>query len=623
MSGKSAVIVGLVIGLGPAAMWAGEWPQFRGPNSAGLAEMALPTEWSLEKNVGWKVQIPGVAWSSPIVWGEKVFVTTAVTDKQKKPPTDGGFGGFGPRGPGPGGRGRGGFPGRPQSGQILNPFLQQRLSLTADQQKQVNALQNEVDGGLAKILNEEQKKQLKGGGIPSGPGPRGPGAMGGRPQPGQILPSYLQDSLKLTGEQKKQVDQMQAVVDASLAKILNDEQKKELRDMREGFGRGGFGGGRPPDVVYRWQVYCLDRATGNVLWKQTALEGKPRIAIQQSNTYATETPVTDGVRVFAYFGMHGLFCYDFSGNLVWKKDLGAFPTQMGQGPASSPVLEGNRLFLQIDNEEKSFLVALDTKTGDELWRTERNERTNHCSPIIWKNRERTELVTTGSQKVRSQDLATGKLLWEMGMGGGRCYATPVGNADFLYVGCGAGFGAGGFGGPGPDNGPGDPGGAGPQGRRGGGSSGGGGLYAIRAGASGDLTLKATERSNAGVAWSAPKGGPEKASPMLYGGYLYVLRQNLIGCYDAKTGKEIYRERLPGAKSFWASPWAGEGKIFCLDGDGTKYVLEAGPQFKLLGNNKLNEMTWATPAVAGGSLIVRGVDHLYCIKVDGRRSEAGR
>src|SRR5204863_4102950 len=137
------------------------------------------------------------------------------------------------------------------------------------------------------------------------------------------------------------------------------------------------------------------------------------IPIQQSNTYASETPVTDGERVYAYFGMHGLYCYDFEGNLVWKKDLGSYRTVLGQGPASSPRLDGDRLFLQIDNEEKSFLVALHKKTGDEVWRVSRNEKTNWGSPVIWKNKLRTELVTPGSQKVRSYDPANGKVLWEL------------------------------------------------------------------------------------------------------------------------------------------------------------------------------------------------------------------
>jgi outer membrane protein assembly factor BamB len=558
MTGKTTLVYWLGLALAPAVARAGDWPQFRGPHGSGVAaEATLPTEWGPDKNVRWKAKIPGVAWSSPIVWGDKVFVTTAVTDNQAKPPAGGGFGGFG--GPGGfGGRGAGGRGGRrgvggpPQPGQVLPPFLQQRLNLTDAQKKQLAELQKEVDGKLDQILTDAQRKQLKA--MREGFGRGGFGGGGGFGGPG-------------------------------------------------GFGRGGFGGGRPPDVVYRWYVYCLDRASGNVLWKQLAREGKPRIPIQQSNTYATETPATDGARVYAYFGMHGLFCYDTAGKLLWKKDLGTYPTMMGQGPASSPVLDGARLFLQIDNEEKSFLVALDKKTGEELWRAERGERTNHCSPVVWQNKQRTELVTSGSQKVRSYDPATGKVLWELGMGNGRCYATPVGDDERLYVGCEAGFG--GFGG-------------GPGGGRGGFGGGGGGLFAVRAGASGDVTLKTGETANAGVAWSQSRGGPEKASPLVYQGYVYVLRTNggMVTCYDAKTGKQVYRERIPSSGAFWASPWAGGGKVFCLDDAGTTHVLQAGPEFKVLGKSSVGEMCWASPAVAGGALLLRGVDHLYCITEGG-------
>jgi outer membrane protein assembly factor BamB len=632
---------------------ADEWPQFRGPKSDGLStESALPTNWSVDQNVQWKAKIPGVAWSSPIVWGDKVFVTTAITDNQRKPPADGGFGMGGPGGPGGrGGRGPGGF-GPPKPGQILPGFLQGMLNLTPEQQTKLDTIQKGVDERLAQVLTDAQKKQLN-----AQPGGFGPGMFRNMPQPGQILSAGMKERLKPTDEQKQQLDELQKQTDEKLAKLLTDEQNKQLKDMREGFGgrsrggRGGFGGpggGRPPDAIYQWDVYCLDRDSGKVLWKQTALKSKPRIPIQQSNTYATETPVTDGERVYAYFGMHGVYCYDFAGNLVWKKDLGAYPTMMGQGPASSPVIDGERLFLQIDNETKSFLVALNAKSGDELWRVTRDERTNHCSPIVWKNKERTELVTGGSNKVRSYDPGTGKVLWELGMGGGQCHATPVGDADLLYVGCSAGFGGGmggppgggfpgGFGGPpegGEPGGPpgggfggpppggqepgGEPGGFGGRGRgRRGFGGGGGGLFAVRAGASGDITLKIGQTSNAGVAWSQPRGGPDDASPLVYQGYVYILKKNgIVMCYEGKTGKQVYRERIPGGGNYWASPVAGDGKIYCLDDAGTTHVLQAGTPFKEIGKNRLKEMFWASPAIAGSAVFLRSVDHLYCIKAKG-------
>jgi outer membrane protein assembly factor BamB len=475
----------------PAGVRGDEWPQFRGPGGAGLSqEKQLPLEWGADKNVLWKAKVPGRGWSSPIVWGDKVFLTVAGSDGE----TTARAGGFGGR---PGGR-PGGFGGRP-------------------------------------------------------------GGFGRRPG---------------------------------------------------GFGRGG---GRPPDVVYRWEVYCLDRASGNVLWKQLALEGKPRIPVHPSNTYATETPVTDGERVYAYFGMHGLFCYDFAGQLVWKKDLGTYPMFMGHGTASSPVLDGERLFVQVDNEEKSFLAALDRKTGDELWRVPREERSNWSSPLVWKNKLRTELVAAGSQKVRSYDPATGTVLWELSLGGGQCSASPVADDEHLYVGMGGFGGMPGFGGP-PGGPPGGrPGGFGGRGGFGRGSN---SLFAVKAGASGDITPKPGETASAGVAWSRPRAGPSMASPLVYQGYVYVLEQNggMVSCYDAATGKPAYtRERIPSARAFWASPWAYDGKVFCLDDSGTTHVLQAGPTFQVLGKNALRDQFWATPAVAGGALILRGAETVYCIK----------
>ena len=462
---------------------AADWPQFRGNGSGVSSETEAPTEWSADKNVLWKTRIPGVGWSQPIVSGDKIFVTTAVTENQKKP-SSGAFGGGGFGKSGPGGGGKGGPPG------------------------------------------------------------------------------------------------------------------------------GGFGkGGAPPNVVYQFQVLCLDRKTGNILWKETALEGKPKIATHGSNTYATETPVTDGEHVYAYFGMHGVYCYDLKGKQIWKKDLGAYSMMAGWGTAASPVLVDDRLIIQCDNEEKSFIVALDKKDGKELWRTPRSERTTWCTPIVWRNKQRTEVVAIGS-KVRSYDPADGKMLWELSIGGGQCSVSPTADDEMLYVGAGGGgMGGGGFGkGPMGDGG----GGGGGFGMRGGG----GALFAVKAGAKGDITPKSGEKSSDGVAWSEPKAGLGMASPLLCKGYIYVLERNggLINCFDAKTGKAAYtKERIAGARSFWASPVALNDKIYCLDDDGNTYVIQAGAEFKQLGKNTIKEMTWSSPAVADGALFLRGVDNLYCIQ----------
>jgi outer membrane protein assembly factor BamB len=450
LTGFLLLSIGLV--LGSLIAFGSDWPQFRGPGGSGVSdEKELPSEWSAEQNVKWKVEIPGVGWSSPIVWGDRVFITTAVSDKQAKPKPGGGFGG-GKGGPG---------------------------------------------GGMGK-------------------------------------------------------------------------------------------GGGAPNQLYQFEILCLDRDTGKTLWKQTALEAKPRISTHTSNTFATETPATDGRFVFAYFGMNGLFCYDFNGKQIWKKDLGKFSMQNGWGSASSPVLDGDRLFIQCDNEEKSFLIALDKTNGEELWRISRNERSTWGTPIIWKNKKRTELVAVGNT-VCSYDSASRKLLWELHLGGGQCSVSPVADEEMLYVGAGAG---------------------------GGGGGGGGVLFAVKAGAEGDITPKRGESKSEGVAWSQTKAGLGMSSPLVYKGYVYVLERNggLVNCFDAKTGKPAYaKERVTGARSFWASPWANNDKIFCPDEEGNTFVLKAGPEFDLIGKNSIREMVWSSPAAASESVFVRGVDHLYCIK----------
>jgi outer membrane protein assembly factor BamB len=495
MSRKWIVPLGVGLLCLPLLSRGGDWPQFRGPDGAGLSsEEKLPFEWGKDKNVLWKAKIPGYAWSQPVIWGDKVFVTTAVSDKQRKPSA--GFGG--------------GF-----------------------------------------------------------------GRFGDRP-------------------------------DAPKDERPKDAPKDQPRDERPKDRPGGFRpggrGGSPPDAVYKWEVYCLDRASGKVLWHQTAVEKKPTISTHSSNTYASETPVTDGERVYAYFGMTGVYCFDFTGKQLWSKELGSYRMMAGWGTGSSPALDGDRLYIQCDNEEKSFLVALDKKTGKELWRVNRTERSSWSTPFVWRNKKRTEVVCAGL-RVRSYDPASGKQLWELsmdgpanmaerpggrpgrGMGGGnRCDATPVASDELLYVGCSGSFT------PGP-------------------------LFAVKAGASGDISLKDDQTSNEGVAWRNKTAGPSMASPVLYNGHLYVLEQRgSLSCFDAKTGKEAYRkERLAGARQFTSSLWAYDGKVFCLDEDGQTFVVKAGPEFKLLGKNRLDEMFWSSAAVSGGSLYLRGVDHLYCIK----------
>jgi outer membrane protein assembly factor BamB len=341
----------------------------------------------------------------------------------------------------------------------------------------------------------------------------------------------------------------------------------------------------PDDAVYNFDVICVNIDTGEELWKQTAYKGKPRYRTHRDNNYAPETMVTDGKHVFAYFGMTGVYCYDMEGNLVWEADLGNYPMQGNWGTSSSPCLYNGNLYLQIDNEEDSFLAALDAKTGNEIWRKSRDEKSNWGTPVIWKNSQRNELVVQGL-KTRSYNPENGDLLWELDMQGGRNITSPTAEGDILVVGNEERRGKGGV------------------------------LFGIKAGASGDISLKEDENANEFVIWSAPKSGIAMATPVIYKGLIYVLdrRRGQIVCYNIENGNTVYpATEIDDAAAFWASPWAFDDKIYCLDEKGVTHVIKAGEAFELLGKNKLDDIFWASTAIANESYVFRGEKGLYCVK----------
>jgi outer membrane protein assembly factor BamB len=338
-------------------------------------------------------------------------------------------------------------------------------------------------------------------------------------------------------------------------------------------------------------VYCFDLQNGKKIWEKQVHEGSPSTSVHLKNTYASETPVTDGERVYAYFGNLGLFCLDSNGKELWSQKWGHFKTAHGWGTAASPVLHKERIFVVNDNEEKSFLVALNKKTGEQLWRIERDEKSNWATPFVWENETRTELVVPGRNKVRSYDL-DGKLLWEFGGMSSIVIPTPFAKSGLLYV-C-SGY-------------------VGDKTRP---------VFAIRPGATGDITLKDGEAGNQNIAWCEKTAGPYNPSPLVYGDNFYVLFDfGFLNCRDARTGRQIYdKQRInpDGNSGFTASPWAYDNKIFCLSEDGDTFVFRAGPEYKLIGKNSLGEMCMATPAIARDSLIIRTASKLYRIQDAGAK-----
>jgi outer membrane protein assembly factor BamB len=345
---------------------------------------------------------------------------------------------------------------------------------------------------------------------------------------------------------------------------------------------GGYPGGfvKPTDE-HRWMTYCLDFDTGKVLWEREAHKGAPPQPRHPRNSYASETPICDGERLYVYFANLGTFCYDLEGKPLWEKRWDSFRMRGDWGTGTSPVLHKDRLFIVNDNESDSFMVALDKATGKQLWRVERAEKSNWGTPYVWENEQRTEIVTIGTNKARSYDV-DGKELWELNGtdGWGLVSQIPISKHGLLYLGAGYHYGA---------------------------------LYAIRPGASGNISLKGSERSNKWIAWSQPRGSSIHPGYLISGDRLYVnYDAGLLACFHAKTGETIFpRERLEtGGGRFYASPWAYNGKLFLLNEDGNTWVLEDGPKFNLIRKNNIGDYAWATPAISRGSLFLRTYTKLY-------------
>lgn len=373
------------------------------------------------------------------------------------------------------------------------------------------------------------------------------------------------------------------------AAVPSDPSKKSV--ARPESNNGGYGRDRKDlvNITFQYQVICRNADSGEQIWTKTVKEGKPPMPRHSTNTYATETPVTDGERIYAYFGMNGVHCLDLKGNVLWQRDLGVYEMRAGWGTASSPTLLDDLLFLQVDNQEQSFLVALDAKTGEPVWKVNRDESSQYSSPIVWKNSLRTELIVGGTV-YRSYDPATGKLLWQLDMNKGRSSATPVAIADRLFIGN-------------------------EFRNRGGADDGGGRLYAVKPGGKGDITPPGDGKSGEFIEWRMDRSGIQMASPTYCGGNLYFFerRRGIVRCVDVETGRLEYESRVPGASAFWASPWTDGEHLFAMDSDGNTHVFAPGDELKIVGINELDQQAWGTPAIANGRIYLRTVDHIYCIE----------
>ncbi len=410
----------------------GNWPQWRGPHASGVAPLAdPPIRWDENTNIKWKAEIPGAGSSTPIVWGNRLFVLTAA-------PTD-------------------------------------RLA--------------------------ERPPQA-------------------------------------------------------------DERSKT----------------EPPKHIYQFVVLCLDRATGKTLWRRVACEETPHEGRHGTNSYASGSPTTDGQRLYASFGSRGVYCYDLDGDLLWKRDLGDMRTRYGWGEGVSPVVHDGRLIVNWDHEDQSFITALDAKTGKTLWRVDRDEPTSWATPLVVEHAGKTQVITSGTNRVRSYDLANGELIWQYGGLTVNAIPSPVVSGDVVF--CTSGYR-------------------------------GSIAVAIPLDSSGDIAEKPES-----VVWRHERGTPYVPSPIVYGNQIYFTRTNtaVLSCLDIATGKPVFEtQRIQGLSSLYASPAAAAGRIYFVGRDGTTVVLRHGRRLEVLATNKLDEPVDASPVLVGRQLFLRGARHVYCIE----------
>lgn len=432
------VVVGLALsGLPPAATAqeneaARYWPQWRGPEQTGVSRTATPpVTWSETKNIKWKTEIPGLGAATPVIWGDYLFLLSA---------------------------------------------------------------------------------------VPVGVPP---------------------------------------------------EQQHEYR------------GALPDRDVHRYVVMAIDRHNGSMVWQRVAGERKPHEATHATaGTYASSSAITDGEHVVAFFESNGLFVYDMDGNLVWEKDLGDKRVLTEGGEGTTPALHGNTIVLVWDHNDDSFIVAFDKRTGEELWRTPRDELDTWATPIIVEHGGRAQVITSGWSRLRSYDLETGEEVWYTSGLTPLTIPSPVAGDGMVYA-----------------------------------TSGFNGAY-LKAisliDAHGDIT------NTGAIVWTHNRDTPYVSSPLLYDDSLYFTKyvHGILSVFDAKAGTAHYGpQRMEGIRNIMASPVAADGRVYITGRDGTTVVIRAGSTYEVLATNKLDDQFSASMALVGNRIYMRGDVYLYCIEED--------
>lgn len=342
------------------------------------------------------------------------------------------------------------------------------------------------------------------------------------------------------------------------------------------------------DTEHDWRIYCVDKKTGKVVWQKSVLKAVPRVKRHTKATHANSTPATDGKHLVTFLGSEGLFCFDMTGELIWKKDLGPMDSGYYRVPlaqwgfAASPIIDNSVVYVQVDVQKDSFIAAYRAKDGGELWRTARDEVPTWSTPTIYEHDGAKRLAANGYKHIGGYDLRTGKEVWRMEGAGDIPVPTPV-LADGLV------FFASAHGRAGP-------------------------LYGVRTGASGDISLPDDQSSSEHIAWSTLKNYAYMQTPLVLGDLIYSCTdRGVLSVYEVKSGRRVYRSRLgDGSTGFTASPVAVKDRLYFTTEVGDVQVIAAGREFKRLSTNPLGEVCMSTPAISGDVIYFRTQGHLVAI-----------
>jgi len=368
-----------------------------------------------------------------------------------------------------------------------------------------------------------------------------------------------------------------------LATVVRQGAKPELK-----IGLYGDGESYKEKESHQWRLLCFDKATGKILWDKLGHEAVPRLERHTKATHCNSTPATDGKCIVAMFGSEGLFCFDMNGDKLWSKDLGklhAAPQDMPSlqwGFASSPVLYDDKVIVQVDTITEQFLAVLEAADGRELWRRPRKDNSSWCTPIVAKAAGRTQIVANGWKEIGGYEFKTGEPLWWLSEGGDVPVASPIVAGDRAILTSAHG-----------------------KYRP---------MRAVRLDATGDIKPADISMTNSAIVWCHPRKGNYLQTPIAVGDLLWGCGSDgIVTCFDLRTGKINYEERIGGGgQAFTSSPVSGGDKLYFTGEQGDVFVLTAANKFNVVATNKLGGICLATPAISDGTLFYRTTEKLIAI-----------